>query len=366
MRRDWLFVAVVVAAAVVESIVREPLVWRIVSLVVAVGIAGLLPWRRVHPLVAVVVAFATVSAVEAVSILRDVQWEGLNSAFFMVVFPYALTRWASARGIGIGYLVMSVPVVLSGVAGAPADQTLGDTLGGAAVLLLAGAIGVAVRYASELRAQELAGLQSREREALARELHDTVAHHVSAIAVRAQAGRVVAAARPEAAVDALSVIEEEASRALEEMRAIVGTLRRDERADRRPQQGVRDLPRLEQRSGGPGPRVVVNVIGDLDDLGGSVDAACFRLVQEAVTNALRHARQATEVQVQVEGADDVVRVRVVDDGRDAGATGASTSGYGLVGMAERTKLLGGTFAAGPCPDGGWAVEASFPRRASTS
>lgn len=361
MRRDWLFVAVVAAAAVAESIVRDPLVWRVASLVVTLGIASLLPWRRVHPLLVVVGAFGTVSAVEAVSIVLDVQWEGLNSAVFMLVFPYALARWASARDVGIGLVVISVPVVLTAVAGAPADQTVGDTLGGAAVVLLACAIGATVRYAGELRSQEIEGLRSREREALARELHDTVAHHVSAIAVRAQAGRVVGATHPEAAIDALSVIEEEASRALDEMRSMVGTLRRGGQADRRPQQGVADLARLGRGVGG-GPRVVVTVDGEVDDLGAAVDAACFRLAQEAVTNALRHARQASEVLVRVDGDEDHVRLTVVDDGRDVDAPSDAATGFGLIGMAERAKLLGGTFAAGPRPEGGWAVEASFPRQ----
>lgn len=255
---------------------------------------------------------------------------------------------------------MSVPLVLTAVGGDP----VGDTVGGVAVLLLACAIGFAVRYAGELRAEEIAGLRSREREELARELHDTVAHHVSAIAVRAQAGRVVAATRPEAAAEALSVIEEEAARALEEMRSMVGTLREGDGADLRPQQGVRDLRRLEGNGGGDGPRVVVTI--EVDELRPSVDAACFRLAQEAVTNALRHARQASEVLVRVDGDDDHVRVTVVDDGRGGAAPSASSPGFGLVGMAERAKLLGGTFDAGPRPGGGWTVAATFPRRAATT
>ncbi|MDZ7675675.1 MAG: ATP-binding protein [Acidimicrobiales bacterium] len=97
-----------------------------------------------------------------------------------------------------------------------------------------------------------------------------------------------------------------------------------------------------------------------------MDAACFRLAQEAVTNALRHARQASEVVVRVDGDDDHVRVTVVDDGRGHAAPTASTPGFGLVGMAERAKLLGGTFEAGPRPSGGWTVAATFPRRAATT
>jgi signal transduction histidine kinase len=148
------------------------------------------------------------------------------------------------------------------------------------------------------------------------------------------------------------------------MRSMVGTLREGDGVDLRPQQGLRDLRRLERNGAGGGPRVVVTI--EVDELRPSVDAACFRLAQEAVTNALRHARQASEVQVRVDGDDDHVRVTVVDDGRGGAAPTASTPGFGLVGMAERAKLLGGTFEAGPRPGGGWTVEATFPRRAATT
>lgn len=360
--RDGLFVAAVVVVATVEAFTREQLVWPGVSLAVTVGLACLLPWRRVRPLLVFVVSFGTVSAVEALSLLRDVQWEGLDASAFMLVLPYALTRWASGRDVGIGLLVMAVPLVLSGVAGDP----VGSIVGGGLVVLLAFAVGIAVRYSVELRAEEVAGLRSRERAELARELHDTVAHHVSAIAVQAQAGRVVAATRPEAAVEALGVIEEEAARALEEMRSMVGTLRQGDQEDLRPQQGIRDLPRLERHGGASGPRVSVTIAAGVDEVRPAVDAACFRLAQEAVTNALRHARQASEVVVRVDGNDEHVRVTVVNDGRGSGSSVAFTPGFGLVGMAERAKLLGGTFDAGPRPGGGWAVAATLPRRAVTT
>ena len=160
------------------------------------------------------------------------------------------------------------------------------------------------------------------------------------------------------------MIEEEASRALEEMRSMVGALRHGDRAELRPQQGIRDLPRLERHGGATGPRVSVTIAGGLDGIRPSVDAACFRLAQEAVTNALRHARHASEVEVRVDGDPEHVRITVVDDGRGSGTS--MTPGFGLVGMAERTKLLGGTFDAGPCPGGGWAVVATLPRRAVTT
>lgn len=358
-RRDWLLVAIAVVAATVETFAREDLVWSGASLVVTVAVACLLPWRRVRPLWVVAASFGTMSLVEVASFVRGVEWEGLNSGIFLLLLPYALARWASGRDIGVGLVIMFVPVVLTAIDGQP----VGDTVGGAAVLLLSCAIGFAVRYASELRTEEIAGVRSREREELARELHDTVAHHVSAIAVQAQAGRVVAATRPEAAVEVLSVIEQEASRALEEMRSMVGSLRRGGEADLRPQQGARDLRRLERPGDGSGPRVRVTLSGDVDALRPSVDAACYRLAQEAVTNALRHARRASEVQVHVDGGTDVIRLTVVDDGEVVGTSMSSTPGFGLIGMAERTKLLGGTLSAGPSAKGGWTVEATLPRQA---
>jgi signal transduction histidine kinase len=360
--RDWLFVVTVVVMATVEAFTREQLVWPGVSLAVTVGLSCLVPWRRVRPLLVFVLSFGTVSVVETLSLLRDVEWEGLDTSAFLLVLPYALARWASGRDVGIGLLVMAVPLALSGVAGDP----LGNIVGGALVVLLAAAVGFAVRYSGELQAEEVAGLRSRERAELARELHDTVAHHVSAIAVQAQAGRVVAATRPEAPVEALGVIEEEATRALEEMRSMVGALRHGDQADLRPQQGIRDLPRLERHGGATGPRVAVTIAGGLDEVRPSVDVACFRLAQEAVTNALRHARQASEVEVRVDGDDEHVRITVVDDGRGSGTSMTSTPGFGLVGMAERARLLGGTFDAGPRPGGGWAVAATLPRRAVTT
>ena len=211
---------------------------------VTVGLACLLPWRRVRPLLVFVLSFGTVSAIETLSLLRDVEWEGLDTSAFLLVLPCALARWGSGRDVGIGLLVMAVPLGLSGVAGDP----VGNIVGGALVVLLAFAVGFAVRYAGELRAVEVAGLRSRERAELAAS-STTPWPTVSAIAVQAQAGRVVAATRPEAAVEALGVIEEEATRALEEMRSMVGALRQGDQADLRPQQGIRDLSRLERHGG---------------------------------------------------------------------------------------------------------------------
>jgi signal transduction histidine kinase len=194
-----------------------------------------------------------------------------------------------------------------------------------------------------------------ERERLARDLHDTVAHHVSAMAIRAQAGIATAASDPAAAIDALRIIDAEAARALDEMRGIVRILRAEEPMDLTPGPRVADLEQLASRTG---PTVEVEVVGEADGLQPPVGAAIYRLAQEAVTNARRHARHATRIDVRVVVDENSVRLRVSDDGepRPSGAPG-----YGLVGMTERAGLLGGTCAAGPDPDRGWIVTAELPR-----
>ncbi len=127
---------------------------------------------------------------------------------------------------------------------------------------------------------------------------------------------------------------------------------------------VADIERLAHNAG-DWPRVDVELSGDLEDLRPSVEAAIYRIAQESITNAVRHARHATRIYVSVTGDDDCVQVTVHDDG-DAGSTGRSSSGYGLVGMTERAKLLGGTLEAGPDPDRGWAVNAMLPRAGSVT
>lgn len=362
VRRDWALVGALVPAAVLEFVLAQNLVWPVVSLVVALGLLPTLLWRRTYPLAAVVVAFGAFVVVDVVSLLLDVEWQGLGTNVYTLLLIYALFRWASGRHAVFGMAVVSIPLLLSTFdpADGAADQIpAGNVVLGGLVLLVAGTIGASVRSQDTARARGMEEVKLLEREQLARELHDTVAHHVSAIAVRAQAGRVVGPSDPAAALDALAVIEEEASRTLSEMRAMIGTLRHGEEPDLAPQRGVADLRRL---ASGPEerPHVQVELSGGLDGLRPSVDAALYRLAQESITNALRHARHATRVSVTVRGEDGCVRLTVGDDGDAASFDPRSTSGFGLIGMAERAKLLGGTLEAGPDAHRGWTVQAVLP------
>jgi len=142
---------------------------------------------------------------------------------------------------------------------------------------------------------------------------------------------------------------------------MVRTLRRDHGApEGAPARGVADIETLVTSEGVTGIRVDVDRRGDLDELRPAVEAALFRVAQESVTNAKRHARHATRVHVLVTGDRDTVRLNVTDDGEHT-VSGPRQPGYGLVGMAERVSLLGGTLEAGPNPARGWTVQATIPR-----
>ena len=363
--RDWALVGVLMPVAVLEGIFRDDLPsahepggevgWRPVALVVCTLLVLTLLWRRTRPLEMLLVAFGVQTFLDVALLFGAGGSAVLYTTGFVLLFPYALARWGSGREIVIGLPV----VVVCHVFRETVNSTGSDVIAGIPFLLLPAAIGGLIRYRTSYRLRELDQVKLREREQLARELHDTVGHHVSAIAIRAQAGRVLAETRPDAAVEALEVIEVEAARTLAEMRAMVSALRDSGDPDLSPQRGVADIEQLA-RTGGELPRVDVSLSGDLDDLRSSVGAAVYRLAQESVTNAVRHARHATRIDVRVTGDDDWVRLTVVDDG-ETGSTARSTSGFGLVGMTERANLLGGTLEAGPDQGRGWTVSAALPR-----
>lgn len=363
--RDWALVAVLVCWSVVEVVLRQDLaprpgLWtglapRPLLLLYVLAVLGPLLWRRTHPLVAVAVSFGTLTIVDIVRILTGSQGALLNSISAALILAYALFRWGSGReaASGLGVILLWLPIT------SIADHmSLADTVLGYGFFLFAAALGAAVRYRAKIRIRDIDQAKAREREQLARELHDTVAHHVSGIAIQAQAGRAIAASHPERAVEALAIIEDAATRTLTELRAIVGVLRATQDTEFAPQPGVAEVEQLAT-DGQTRPCVEVTLSGEFDDLSPAVGAAIYRLAQESITNARRHARHATQVTVAVTGDADQVRLTIDDDGSAAG--GRAPAGYGLVGMRERASLLGGTFHAGPAAERGWRVEAVLPR-----
>jgi len=366
--RDWALIGLLVPAAIVEAVLRDDVVWRPFALVVAVSLIVALLWRRTYPLVVVAATFGAMTVATVAAVITGSGEFGLYTSVFVALLPYALFRWASGRDAALGMTIIVVAAVTNSVTAALIGSTtsviLEPLIGSALFLVLPAALGALVRYETYARINEIDKAKLLEREQLARELHDSVAHHVSAIVIQAQAGRTVAETHPDAAADALVVIEEEASRTLSEMRLMVGALREDQRAELGPQRGVADIERLA-RNAGDVPSVDVDLSGDLENLPASVDTAIYRLAQESITNAMRHARDAKRVQVSVTGGDTDVRLTVTDDG-SASSAGRSTSGYGIVGMKERATLLGGTLEAGPGPKRGWMVAAVIPKSGSAT
>lgn len=355
--RDWALVALVVAASVVEATLRQDRTWLPVVLTVSVVIAVSLLWRRTHPLAVVAVAFGTLIAFDLARIAA-IDATALLSIAAVLLLPYTLFRWGAGREAAVGLGIILVWLAVTHVA----DPTDGaEVVAGYGFFLFSAAVGASIRFHAHSRLREIEEAKLRQRNELARELHDTVGHHVSAIAIQAQAGRAVAASHPARALAVLETIEEAASQTLEEMRAMVGILRDRTEPDLAPQPGIGDLARLARYAGGD-PNIDVHLSGAFDDLSPAVDTALYRMAQEAVTNALRHAREATRVTVDLEEDSDVVRLTVRDDGT-ARTTDDATPRYGLLGMTERAFLLGGTLRAGPAPEGGWTVEAVLPRTA---
>lgn len=358
--RDGALVAVLVTGSVVEVLLRDERSWAPLVLAVSLVVAFSLLWRRTHPLLVVAVAFGTLLAFD-VARLAAIDTTGLQTIGGVLLLPYALLRWGSGReaAVGLGIVLGWLPVTLVADPTTPAEKAAGYGF-----FLLSAALGAAVRYRASSRQREIEQVRLQQRNELARELHDTVGHHVLAIAVQAQAGRALAAADPERALATLVTIEQEASRTLAEMRALVGVLRDGTDAELAPRPGLADLAELA-RPGGEVLGVHVRIGDGVGAVDPAVGTALYRIAAEAVTNATRHARGATGITVYVAASRDRVRLRVHDDGA-ARTASAAPGGFGLRGMAERASLLGGTLTAGPDPCGGWSVEAELPDTVRTS
>ena len=200
-----------------------------------------------------------------------------------------------------------------------------------------------------------------ERVRIARELHDVVAHHVSVIGVQAGAARRVLQKHPEKAEEALSNIEAASREAVQEMHRLLGFLRQEpEDTPLAPQPGMSQLTSLVDQMRDAGLPVDVEIAGSERPLPPTVDLSAYRIVQEALTNTLRHAGPARAT-VKVNYADSAIDIEVLDNGRSPGTSqNGDATGHGLIGMRERVTLLGGKFQAGHHPGVGYSVRAHLP------
>lgn len=325
--------------------------------------------RRRHPagtLVAMVLAAAVPSLLYG------------TSQGFAQVIPFTVALYTvgahRARRTSAWSLALLAGFVAFGQALDPAVHSVGDILGVlpfvVLLMLLPWVAGMYVRtrrlYVAELQARAVRAEEEREERAraavvdeqrrIARELHDAVAHAISVMVVQAEAAEEMLRLDPERARVPVQQIQRVGREGLAEMRRLLGVLRRDESPASAPQPGLARLPELAEEMRAAGLSVELAVAGEPGPLPVGVDISAYRIVQEALTNVLKHAG-ASHVTVRVAFGDTLV-LEVEDDG--AGAPARGNGGHGIVGMRERVALYGGTLDVGTSSGGGFGIRATLP------
>ncbi len=262
----------------------------------------------------------------------------------------AFPAMAALAGV-LGAYFLTVPLVSGSIENAAVRAFVEGML-----IAAAWAIGRAARAADAYKERYARATLQTERLRIARELHDVVAHSMGVIAVQAGVGHFVIRDRPEEAEKALSVIEATSRASLAEMRCLLGVLREERPADLLPPRGLADLSDLVERTRRAGLEVEVTVTGEPRVLPGGADLTAFHLIQEALTNVLKHAGTG-RCHAAITYAGDGVAIAVTDEGNGGHGVRA---GHGLTGMRERVAMCGGTFQAGPLPRRGFGVEAWLP------
>jgi signal transduction histidine kinase len=325
------------------------------AMVCAIVQAGSLTLMRRRPEWAMGLAIGAGIGVEALA--PQIGWLGLASGplvYFARIRPPRVSLWA------LGVMLALTPWKL-------VDAGWRELIIAVFASLLGWAWGELARSRCIRRQQERRRIVSDERARLARELHDVIAHNVSLMVVQAGAAADVFDKRPERARAALDTIQEAGRSALGELRAMLQTLRPDGAEPRAPQPGLDQLDALAASLGAVGLPVAVNRAGVARAVPADVSLSAYRIVQESLTNTLRHAR-ATRAEVDLRWTDAALHLEITDDGtatpvRVPSSHGAG-SGAGLVGMRERARLVGGSLDAGPLPAGGFRVAARLPLAAS--
>jgi signal transduction histidine kinase len=348
-----------------DSILIQPIGDIPITALVASAVASAaLYWRRRAPLAVLGVALVAWAVTLGGS---QSQLGGVTIIALYSVGRYATdSRWGQ---VGVAAAVAEVSV---DVLNDPAPW--GEAVLGGFVILMAWYVGRRLRLRREradqlLREQaaEARRVVTEERTRIARELHDVVAHRVSLMTVQAGAARAVAAEDPEGALKAMGAVEEAGRQALDELRHLLGVLRPESDLDGLgPQPGLADLPRLVEQVRGAGLDVSLATDGVSAELPARVDLFAYRIVQEALTNVLKHAGPGAHTEVRLGTDRNGIVIEVLDGGHSATVmpepevAQSGARGHGIVGMRERALLLGGTLDAQPRPGGGFRVVAHLP------
>lgn len=319
--------------------------------------------RRRHPVPVLAGVLATVLLYFALGYpYGPIYLSAIVALFTTVTAGHRLVGWLAGAAFYAG------DAVIQATRGGGESFSVGDAFEGLAWVLVVLVVAEISRVRRERileahHAQQEAERRrvSDERLRIAQEVHDVVAHSISLINVQAGTALHVMDKQPEQARSALTAIREASNQALVELRSVLDVLRqRGEDAPRTPSPSIAQLDDLVAGATAAGLTVRTTIEGEARPLPAAVDLAAYRIVQEALTNVVRHA-DARRVDVQVAYADDVVTIEVVDDGHSAATNGdAGGSGSGITGMLERATARGGKLDAGPGPDGGFRVRARLP------
>jgi len=338
------------------------------TLALQAGLLLPLLWRRRAP-------YAAFAVISAVFLLQWALGAFLRADVAVLLALYSVTLhgrirylpWACAAAAG---LLISVLVRVSAAV---------SVWGALFFLVSAATAAVALGFAVRIRRAQLANLRERaarleierdqrsklatatERARVAREMHDIIGHNLSVIITLADGGAYAAEVTPERSREALRLVGESGRQALGELRRMLGVLREQAAApELHPQPCIADIEALCGRIGAAGPEVVYRSGGELESLDRGVQLMAYRIVQEALTNTLKHAGPGTRIRVALAVEGTQLRIGVEDTGRPEGAGPPEPSGgegQGLAGMKERAALYGGSVTAGPAPGGGWTVRA---------
>jgi signal transduction histidine kinase len=361
VKLDW-------ALAVVFAVVGQVEVWlgngahgeRPVVAISGTILAATIAVRRRYPGTAGIVAILAAGVVA-------LAWRPPSLVTYGVAWMcsvYGLTVWAGPRRFALGAALLVIPTLVARAFGGGPSGSIEFVVIALVVMLLvrSGIRGREERAELAERERELAAREAvvEERARIARELHDVVAHNVSMMVVQAGAERRVLDGANGSTREVLQTIEEIGRGALTEMRRLVGILRHDADDPLAPQPGLDDVATLVTQVREAGLPVELTIEGERRDLPVGIELSAYRIVQEALTNALKHAGDA-RAEVSIRYGADALELEVLDDGDGRGGAASPTGGgHGLVGMRERVALYGGRFDASRRPGGGFAVRAKLP------
>ena len=354
--------------AVVLAIASELEAWlgsadgqeRLVVAIAGPLMAGTVAVRRRYPAAAGIAA-ALIADVVAIA------WKPPNTVSFGIAWLcsiYALTVWTTPRLFAIGATAVALPTLVAvAVRGEPKGGASFTVVTLVVMLLVRRVVGDRERRAQIAeRERDLVAREAvvEERARIARELHDVIAHHVSMIVLQAGAERRVLEGANASTREVLETVERTGRSALTEMRRLLGMLRGDANDLLTPQPRLRDVPILVTQLREAGLPVELNVAGERRELPVGIELSAYRIVQEALTNALKHAGEA-RASVNIRYGSDSLELEIADDGAGASAP-VPSGGHGLLGMRERVALYGGRLDAARRPSGGFVVRVVLPIR----